>query len=184
MTSTEFDLFFSPQTLPSGNSSMLFVGADVGGVSHATLPPCPSVLVCPCLACPPLHLPPAVSFLRASSSEPKQQFHLFCQGWECTQPSLAVFLPAPLDAKPVDLTHMPALLFLFSFTASVWFGEGQDCPALIWSLSSSVICWTHSALPLCAYKRPNLSAKCLLWTLVALVINLLSFMSSASLLIT
>lgn len=111
--------FFSPQTFPSGNSSMLFVGADVGGVSHATLPPCSSVLVCPCLACPPLHLPPAVSFLRASSSEPKQQFHLFCQGWECTQPSLAVFLPAPLDAKPVDLTHMPALLFLLlSFTLS------------------------------------------------------------------
>lgn len=119
MTSTQFDLFFSPQTFPSGNSSMLFVGADVGGVSHATLPPCSSVLVCPCLACPPLHLPPVVSFLRASSSEPKQQFHLFCRGWECTQPSLAVFLPAPLDAKPVDLTHMPALPFLLlSFTLS------------------------------------------------------------------
>lgn len=114
-------LFFHPQTIPCGNSLMLFVGADVGGVSHATLPPCSSVLVCPCLACPPLYLPPAVSFLRASSSEPKQQFHLFCQGWECTQPSLAVFLPAPLDAKPVDLTHMPALPFLLlSFTLSAW----------------------------------------------------------------
>ncbi len=70
---------------------MLLVGAAAGGVSHATLPPCSNVLVCPCLACPPLHLPPTVSFLRANSSEPKQQFHLFCQGWECTQPSLAVF---------------------------------------------------------------------------------------------
>lgn len=88
---------------------VLSVGADV---SRATQPPCSSVLVCPCLACPPLRLPPAVSFLRASSSEPKQQFHLFCQGWECTQPSLVVLLPAPLDAKPVDLTDMPAPLFL------------------------------------------------------------------------
>lgn len=116
-----FDHFFPPQTFPSGNSSMLFIGAHVGGVSHATLPPCSSVLVCPCLACPPLHLPSMVSFLRASPSEPKQQFHLFCQSWECTQPSLVVFLPAQLGAKPVDFTHMPALPFLFhSFTLSVW----------------------------------------------------------------
>lgn len=104
---------------PLGTVRCCLLELMVGGVSHATLPPCSSVLVCPCLACPPLNLPPAVSFLRASSSEPKQQFHLFCQGWECTQPSLAVFLPAPLDAKPVDLTHMPALPFLLlSFTLS------------------------------------------------------------------
>lgn len=116
--------FFFPQNPSSGNSSMLFVGANVGGVSHATLPPCSSVLICPCLACPPLHLAPAVSFLRASSSEPKQQFHLFCQGWECAQPSLAVFLPSPLDAKPVALTHMPALLS-FAFFHSVCLSRWQ-----------------------------------------------------------
>lgn len=99
---------------------MLFVGAHVGGVSHPALPPCSNVLVCPRLACPPLHLPSTVSFWRASSSEPKQQFHLFCQSWECTQPSLVVFMPAQQDAKPVDFTHMPALPLLFlSFTLSV-----------------------------------------------------------------
>lgn len=137
--------YFLPKTLSSGNCSLLFVGTDAGVVSHATLPPCSSVLACPRLACPPLHLPAVVSFLRASSSEPKQQFHLFSQGWECTQPSLAVFLPAPLGAKPVDLTHMPALLLLslsFSLSASVCdsasvyiSGEGS------WEGTVSVIMW-------------------------------------------
>lgn len=106
---------------------MLFVGAHVGGVSYPTLPPCSSVLVCPCLACLPLNLPSTVYFLRASSSEPKQQFHLFCQCWECTQTSLVVSLPALLDAKPEDFTHMPALPFLsLSFTVCMSFLECQS----------------------------------------------------------
>lgn len=95
----------------------------------ATLPPCSSVLVCPCLASPPLDFPPVVSFLRASSSEPKQQLHLFCQDWECTQPSLALLLPAPVHAKPVDLPPLPDLLFLFlSFTVSVWVCDSASGP--------------------------------------------------------
>lgn len=120
---------------------MLFVGAEVGGVSDATLPPCSSVLVCPCLVYPPCHFPPAESFLMASFSELKQQLHLFCQGWECTQPSLAMFLPATVNAKPVDLTSVPALLFLLLFFHCVCLSTSEYMtPAGFKSLVKGTVC--------------------------------------------
>uniref|UniRef100_A0A3Q2NZT8 ADP-ribosylation factor-like 15a n=1 Tax=Fundulus heteroclitus TaxID=8078 RepID=A0A3Q2NZT8_FUNHE len=103
---------------PNQNFSVLFVEAEIVGVNHATRPPSSSVLVCPCQACPPLCFPPAVPFLRASSPEPKQQHHLFCQGWECTQPSFTASLPALVDAKPEGpnvSSPPPPHFFLFFF---------------------------------------------------------------------
>lgn len=115
-----FTIFFLHK-LPSGNNSVLFVGAHVGGwcepSNSATL------IQCPCLACPSLHLASAC-FMRASSSEPKQQFHLFCQSWECTQPSLVVSPPAPIGCQTCGLHSCASLslsLSLFhSVSLSLW----------------------------------------------------------------
>lgn len=82
--------------------------------------PCLSLSV-PVWPAHPCTFASTLSFLRASSSEPRQQFHLFCQSWACTQPSLVVFPPAQLDAKPVDFPHMPAFPFLYLyFTLSLY----------------------------------------------------------------
>lgn len=71
-----------------------------------------------------------------SSHQTHTETYTHIRSLPLTQPSfscsfLSRFLPASLSLS-------------FSFIASVWCDEGQECQALIWSLSSSVIHWTLS----------------------------------------
>lgn len=112
---TEFDHFFPSTNFPLGTVQCCLLELMWVVWTIKLCHPDPVALSVPVWPAHPCTFASTLSFLRASSSEPRQQFHLFCQSWACTQPSLVVFPPAQLDAKPVDFTHMPVFPFLYLY---------------------------------------------------------------------
>lgn len=72
--------------------------------------PCSGVLVCPCPAGPPLRLPvPRCPFRGPAPLNPNNSSICLAKAGNALGRLLAASLPAPLDAKPVDLPRMTAL---------------------------------------------------------------------------